>query len=84
MVRRGKRRERTQRRYRALRAAVGLSQMDAAERAGLGRSRYWRIENGYTTPTALERAKLARIFRVDTAALDPEPVVLASAQAVAS
>lgn len=37
----------------------GLSQQDAALRAGLTRDRYWRIEKGYTEPTAIECMAIA-------------------------
>lgn len=65
MVRSSKR-QTVRRQYRQWRAAVDLSQLDTAERAGMTRERYWKIENGYEQPTAAEQSKLARVFQIET------------------
>jgi transcriptional regulator with XRE-family HTH domain len=59
-------------RLRVLRAERGVSQMDIAAKAKIKQNRYWRIENGYATPTKDERAALAKIFKVDLADVFPE------------
>ena len=41
--------------------------MEAAERAGMGLNRYWKIENGRTAPEPSERRKLAKVFGVQEA-----------------
>ena len=52
-------------------AALGrkVTQEYIARQAGMKPTRYWRIENGYEPPTDTERARLARVLRVDEAAL---------------
>lgn len=51
-------------RLKVLRAEHRITQMDLAQRLGMGRDRYWRIENGYETPTSDEAARMAKAFRV--------------------
>lgn len=51
-------------RLKVLRAEHGITQMDLAQELGIGRDRYWRIENGYETPTDQELARLAKVLRV--------------------
>lgn len=58
-------------RLRVLRAEYGLSQMDVAARLGCGHNRYWRIENGFTDPTADEQKQLARLFQTTIADIFP-------------
>lgn len=53
-------------RLKVLRAENRVTQMDLAAKLGMGRDRYWRIENGYEKPTAEEVARLAKALRVDT------------------
>ena len=52
-------------RLRVLRAERRMSQMDAADKAGLSLNRYWRIENSYVDPTSEERIALASVLAVD-------------------
>lgn len=54
-----------------LRAERGASQMDVAKAVGMGHNRYWRIENGHTDPTDLERRTLAKTFGVSVSAIWP-------------
>ena len=49
-----------------------LTQLDVADRLHMPHQRYVRIENGYTSPSADERADLARLFRSTVAELFPE------------
>lgn len=51
-------------RLRVLRAERRLFQLDAALSAGIGATRYWKIENDYTQPTDVERDALVRVFEV--------------------
>ena len=51
-------------RLRVLRAERQLSQLDTALSAGIGQTRYWKIENDYTKPTGEERDGLTRVFDV--------------------
>ena len=46
--------------------------MEVASKLGVGLNRYWKIENGHTTPEPAERAKLARVFKVKVADVFPE------------
>lgn len=63
-------------RLRVLRAEREITQMDLALKAGFSRDRYWRIENGYETPTDRERARLARALGVQVDDLVPAEVTL--------
>lgn len=56
-------------RLKVLRAECQITQMDLALKVGLSKDRYWRIENGYEQPTDTERARLAKVLRVDVEAL---------------
>lgn len=62
-------REARKRSLKALRAAVGLSQLAVAEAIEITERHYWRIENGYDQPTDRERARLARVLKVAESAL---------------
>jgi transcriptional regulator with XRE-family HTH domain len=67
--------KRDRNRLRVLRAEKRLTQLDAAGRAKMGVTRYWKIENGYIDPLPEEREKLAKALRVDVAeAFPPEAV----------
>lgn len=59
-------------RLKVKRAERELDQMEIAGRTSIAYSRYVRIENGYTDPTAVERASLARLFGTTVAELFPE------------
>jgi transcriptional regulator with XRE-family HTH domain len=59
------------RRFRVRRATWGLTQQDAARRAGLSLNRYWRIEQGITEPTENERLRLADALRTPVGKLFP-------------
>ena len=59
-------------RLRVLRAERLWNQMEVASKLGVGLNRYWKIENGHTTPEPAERAKLARVFKVKVADVFPE------------
>lgn len=61
---RGGGRDEVQRRLRLLRTGAGKSQIEVEHEAGLPRGKYWRIENGYDTPTHDELKQLARVFGV--------------------
>lgn len=52
-------------RLRVLRAERDVTQMDLALKAGMGLTRYWKIETGYIEPSETERARLAKALRVD-------------------
>lgn len=71
-------REARKRTLKSLRAAVGLSQLAAAERMEISERHYWRIENGYDDPTDGERVKLARLLKVEVSALPFEMEAKAS------
>jgi len=60
-------------RLRVLRAERRLSQVDTALSAGIGPTRYWKIENDYTKPTDVEREALTRVFGVSTDEIFPSP-----------
>jgi transcriptional regulator with XRE-family HTH domain len=49
---------------RVLRAQKRVSQLEIAAGAGIGATRYWKIENGYTEPTPEERRAIARALGV--------------------
>lgn len=66
-------------RLRVARAERRINQFDTAEAVGMGRDRYWRIENGYTEPTEEERAKLAAFFGRPVHDLFPTPDAAAPA-----
>lgn len=51
-------------RLRVLRAERGLTQLAVARRLGMSQAKYWQIENGYTTPTAKETERLAKLLKV--------------------
>lgn len=59
---------------RGLRAERGFSQIDLALRTKIAENRYWRIENGYVTPTPQEQARLARALGTTPEALFPAAV----------
>lgn len=66
-------------RFRTLRASHGLSQLETSVRADIPQPRYWRIENGYTTPEKSEEARLARVFKMSVTAFRetiPHPEVI--------
>jgi transcriptional regulator with XRE-family HTH domain len=75
MVSRSKRQE-LRRRLKSLRAGLELSQLELAERAGISQSKYWRIENGYDTPTSDELKALAKALRIDASQISQEAVAL--------
>jgi transcriptional regulator with XRE-family HTH domain len=43
--------------------------LTVAERLRISEKRYWRIENGFDTPTSNEVVTLARLFKVETSDL---------------
>lgn len=57
---------------RVRRAEREISQRDLAAKAGLHPDRYWRIEKGYTDPTAQEQAAIAEALAVPVALAFPE------------
>jgi transcriptional regulator with XRE-family HTH domain len=59
-------------RLRVLRAEKKLSQLALSTKSRIKEYRYWRIENGYITPTDNERAALARALGVAEADVFPE------------
>ncbi len=61
-------------RLRMLRADRDISQMDTAVKAKISLYRYWQIENGYVEATTVERAALAKVFKVDQVDIFPELV----------
>lgn len=61
-------------RLKVLRADKGLSQLDTAIKIGIGRDRYWYIENGYKEATQEERTALAELFGVAETDVFPQPV----------
>lgn len=61
-------------RLRVLRAEKRLNQLDTAARAGMGITRYWKIENGYITPDADERAAIAKALRCEESEAFPQAV----------
>lgn len=72
------RREQVRRSLRALRATVGLSQLAVSERLGITEKAYWRIENGYDDPASDLIPKLAKLLKVQEAAL-PWPALARTA-----
>lgn len=52
-------------RLRQLRESEGLSQEDLAFQAGLGRSYYWRVEQGLINVTLETLVKLSNALKVD-------------------
>ena len=60
-------------RLRVLRAERRLSQLDTALSAGIGPTRYWKIENDYTRPTTEESEALMRVFGVPADEIFPNP-----------
>lgn len=62
-------REARKRALKSLRATVGLSQLAVSEQIGITERHYWRIENGYDDPTDRERARLAKVLKVDESTL---------------
>jgi transcriptional regulator with XRE-family HTH domain len=56
---------------RVRRAELDVTQHDVAQRIGIHRDRFWRIENGYTDPTSDEIAALARVLDTTPAELFP-------------
>lgn len=49
--------------FRVRRAALGLTQWEAAKRAGLELNRFMRIENGRFDPTPAERKAIAKALK---------------------
>lgn len=45
------------------RLTMRLSQMAVAKHAGMSDNKYWRAENGYYVPTAVERTKISALLR---------------------
>lgn len=66
--------KRDRNRLRIIRAEKRLTQIDAAARAGIGVTRYWKIENGYIDPSETERAALARALRCSVSEAFPSAV----------
>lgn len=61
------------------RAEHRVTQRDAAKALGIGLTRYWEIEKGYTEPTDAERAALCALFGTDDAVIWPNsPAVIAA------
>jgi transcriptional regulator with XRE-family HTH domain len=58
-------------RLRMFRAARGYSQLRTEQRAKLARGQYWRIENGYDTPTDRELRRIAKALGISTDDLIP-------------
>jgi DNA-binding XRE family transcriptional regulator len=58
-------------RLRVLRAERKVPQVQVAQLIGVGLDRYWRIENGYYTPTPEERKKLSKVFGVPASDIWP-------------
>lgn len=56
---------------RVRRAELDITQHDVAQRIGIHRDRFWRIENGYTEPTADEIKSLARALEAKPEELFP-------------
>lgn len=56
---------------RVRRAVLDVTQHDVAQRIGIHRDRFWRIENGYTDPTTEEIDALARALDATPAELFP-------------
>ncbi len=56
-------------RLRQLRQSKGLSQEDLAFQAGLGRSYYWRVEQGLINITLETLVKLCNVLKVEIADL---------------
>ncbi len=56
-------------RLRQLREIRGLSQEDLAYQAGLGRSYYWRVEQGQINVTLETLVKLCNALKIDTVEL---------------
>jgi transcriptional regulator with XRE-family HTH domain len=65
-------------RLRIVRAERRRSQLDTSIASQISASRYWRIENSYTEPTAEERERLARVLEVTVADVFPEAEAVAS------
>jgi len=63
--------KRDKNRVRVCRAEKRLTQLDAALRAKMGLTRFWKIENGYKKPDEKERAAIAKALRVDEAEAFP-------------
>ena len=62
------------RQLRAARAGTGLSQIAVSLKADIKHYRYWRIENGYSTPTPEEVARLERVLETSLADVFPAEV----------
>lgn len=62
------------RQYRGLRNDVDKTQLEVEALARLDAGRYWKIENGIVFPTDEERARLARVLKVDESVLPSERV----------
>jgi transcriptional regulator with XRE-family HTH domain len=70
--------KRDRNRLRVVRAEKRITQLDTAIRAGIGFTRYWKIENGYVVPTDEERADIAKALRVSVDTAFPPPEAVAS------
>jgi transcriptional regulator with XRE-family HTH domain len=66
--------EDTLRRYRMLRAKVGLTQHRAAARAKIQITRYWNIEHGLLEPADDEIERLARLFEAAPSEITGAPL----------
>jgi len=62
---------------RVRRAERRLSQMALARAAGIAENRYWRVENGFASPTDAERAALASALGVSVDVVFPSSSDLA-------
>jgi len=63
--------ENTLRLRRAESGPKGISQMRVAKALGMSFNRYWRIENGETSPAPAEIKRFARYFRCSADVLFP-------------
>ncbi len=50
--------------YRMLRITAEKTQLEVEALAGLDAGRYWKIENGYVTPTGDEAKRLAYVLGI--------------------
>ncbi len=57
-----------------LRAEKRLTQLDAAARARMGVTRFWKIENGYLNPSEADRAAIAKALQVSEVEAFPTEV----------
>lgn len=64
--------------YRLLRAAAEKTQIQVETMARLDAGRYWKIENGFASPSDEERKAIARVLKVSVADLPCEELQAAS------